>query len=801
MADVKLVFSGDANKLAGELAKIFQQNERLAKQAEESKKAQAAASARNKKEREEQRAISKEFATLNKQVAAHRKLVESLKSPTDRWIKGMSQVAQLQQRGMISDREALEMERALTRTMEQQNEALRRNSSAYQQNLRMQERSREIIRGLLTPHQRYQQQLRETERLHRSGMLTADQYNRRLAQLRTGMRGASMGGRMGEAITAGLGAAGIPIAGVGVAAGGTAALVAAVQGIRGTIERMDARQQKAMEATMSMGAAMQEAAKNMSDLKPEQINQMFEFARGLNFSDPRQAVLALGRAYSASGGDRAVAQSATEIAAGLTINTPDELANVAAALVDVSKALETNAKEGAGFLLSAGTFARVEDPTKMARSLAPALVQAVNMIGGDRGQRTEAATQAAVVFDQLSLMAAEFKGESTRTATIQFLQQLDKFYDQLPDEIAEVQKEVTKLADALPVTKDELNRISQARFEMEGRRAEFEFAERTPLGPDAPEFAKRGREQLRLNMERAEIDYQKALDDSTLTEDQKKQLEVLQAQLAELKNLSDPNTVFGRMRQIGGSQAARDIFFGTDFGERQYQVGFQKLIDQIDTLLAEQIKRAEENIVPDAGVTNKILEGQNSLNEVIAQSTSARVLEGQSIENVIDALDSFNGAIKKSTEEALNANNVRVRGVGSWLMNWSEWVNQSTGMRGRQELRRQGVGGSWNPLTGIWETRLAPQATDDPVTMARTAFAELRGRAETLAFVDQQANQAKIDNLIETIDKQAEALERLINTTLADDQEQSDRARRVLHTMELYLQQNQASNAAGAIAP
>jgi hypothetical protein len=216
-------------------------------------------------------------------------------------------------------------------------------------------------------------------------------------------------------------------------AGAYVGIQAGVQAVISTIDDMIAKQHESYDLAIATARFQQESAKNLTGLTSAEISQALvvdtpRIAREQGFSDIGKISEAIGAGYSASG-DLKATLSAVESAAALTRLTADQLPIVAAGALDVARGSGTqNAQENLSFLLSAGKSARIEDPAKLAGTLAPVVSSGVATVPTQ--DKKTAAIEIASLFTALNQAATDKSGDSTRTATTTLLAKLDAFFQQ-----------------------------------------------------------------------------------------------------------------------------------------------------------------------------------------------------------------------------------------------------------------------------------------------------------------------------------------------------------------------------------
>ena len=219
--------------------------------------------------------------------------------------------------------------------------------------------------------------------------------------------------------------------------GSYVAFGAVLRGFSATLQDNIQLSKEAADAQRLIGAAQQEAAKNLTGLPSAEKKEILEtvapdIQRRTLFPKQEQLVEAIGAGFSASG-NRQATLSAVEASAQLTRLTPSELPSVAAGALDIAQATGVeDARKNLGFLLSAGAINRIEDPTLLSRNVAPVVTSAV--ANAPQQQPEEAAREAGALFGVLAKSAADFKGESSSTAAITLIGKLDTFFRDRADD-------------------------------------------------------------------------------------------------------------------------------------------------------------------------------------------------------------------------------------------------------------------------------------------------------------------------------------------------------------------------------
>ncbi|MCM2373916.1 hypothetical protein [Aporhodopirellula aestuarii] len=220
----------------------------------------------------------------------------------------------------------------------------------------------------------------------------------------------------------------------------------AIQTVTKMIQDQRQMMKDASDAHMGMAEAQQEAIKNLSTLPEKQRDELinvaaYDIASKAGIPEIPQIVRAIGNARSA-GGDFEEVKSAVEVAAMTNPLTPDKIAPTASSLIDMANATGiADARINANQAFVAGAEARMEDPIKVAKAMAPVAVAAANR--APEGMRDIAAYQGMALMSAISKLAADKEGDTSSTGTIQIMDKLNEFVSDLQEELTTTQKEIT----------------------------------------------------------------------------------------------------------------------------------------------------------------------------------------------------------------------------------------------------------------------------------------------------------------------------------------------------------------------
>ncbi len=213
----------------------------------------------------------------------------------------------------------------------------------------------------------------------------------------------------------------------GLAGGVTAfgLLTKAVQLYREELENAAIAQGEAFRTQVTVASAERTLKLNLPGADDEVVQRAIDTARQIaedNSVPIAQATSALASALSARGGNLDEAIAFTNLAARIRPDDPESIAKVAGALGDVSDATNIQDPTAAlGFLLTVGGQSRVADFNQQAANIPAALA---GIVGQDFSP-----ADAGALFASLSIGAKDLTGDSTRTASIQLAEQINKFFE------------------------------------------------------------------------------------------------------------------------------------------------------------------------------------------------------------------------------------------------------------------------------------------------------------------------------------------------------------------------------------
>lgn len=205
---------------------------------------------------------------------------------------------------------------------------------------------------------------------------------------------------------------------------------AGLQLVTAEIQTQIRLQKESLDLVTEIGKAQQEAIKNFTGLSTQEKGAALAAATQIQaetgFVGRGNLVDALGAGFSASG-DIEATKDAVRAAAELARLTPEAVRTISAGALDVKRGSGIDdAERNLGFLLSAGSISRVEDPAKLAKTLAPAVASAVATV--PKQNQEEAAREVAALFGVFTKAATDTQGDATKTSINQFTAKLEEFF-------------------------------------------------------------------------------------------------------------------------------------------------------------------------------------------------------------------------------------------------------------------------------------------------------------------------------------------------------------------------------------
>lgn len=201
------------------------------------------------------------------------------------------------------------------------------------------------------------------------------------------------------------------------------------------------------DSQKTVATAQAETLQNLTGLSTAQktdvlTKQLPALQTQTAFPDLAKLTQAVGAGFSASG-DIGATMRAVKTAAEETVLMPDKLATVTAGLLDVARGTgitDTDAIQG--FLLQAGAINRIEDPAKLASSLAPLVASGVARL--PKQAAPEAAREIGALFGVLAGEGTDREGRSTETAANTLLGKMDTWFKSQNTAVAEAETKKKK---------------------------------------------------------------------------------------------------------------------------------------------------------------------------------------------------------------------------------------------------------------------------------------------------------------------------------------------------------------------
>jgi len=203
---------------------------------------------------------------------------------------------------------------------------------------------------------------------------------------------------------------------------GTAGAIALVSQFRKEIQHLHDTQKAAASVIVDVAGARRELALNMFGSSEEDYQRAITAAQDIASDsgvDEVQTTLAIGSAYSASGGDLDRAISRTDIAAQLMAHSPSDIAPIAGSIGDIAAVTGLEDQLAAGLMLQTQSIARTTNIDALAQSL-PKVINAML-------QRGYSIEESAAFFGTATNLTVDKDANQSLTASIQFVDQLAEF--------------------------------------------------------------------------------------------------------------------------------------------------------------------------------------------------------------------------------------------------------------------------------------------------------------------------------------------------------------------------------------
>jgi len=203
---------------------------------------------------------------------------------------------------------------------------------------------------------------------------------------------------------------------------GTAGAIALVSQLRREIQHLHETQKAAADVIVDVSGARRDLALNMFGSSEDDYQSAIQAAQDISSQtgvDEAQATLAIGSAYSASGGDLDRAISRTGIAAKLMAHSPSDIAPIAGSIGDLAAVTGLEDELAAGLLLQTQSIARTPDVDALSDAL-PKVINAMMQ----RGYTLE---ESSAFFGTATNLTVDKDANQSLTASIQFIDQLSEF--------------------------------------------------------------------------------------------------------------------------------------------------------------------------------------------------------------------------------------------------------------------------------------------------------------------------------------------------------------------------------------
>jgi hypothetical protein len=344
--------------------------------------------------------------------------------------KAIRMIAELENANKVLSKTLKDVQADATKAGSQQEQASKKAAEAVE---KLRERNRQLEERLKSVEQAakgltddYQKMGREQTRLMRAN----DALIRQNEKLSAGMdevgNSATATGRKGQTA----------MEMVATGAKNAAAFLLGASGIAGAIgivskslEDLEARAASAKQAALTVEEAEASIANNMASTGNPQADAAAAadlVQRGRQIAAERQVPVemvqsAIAAGLSASGGDAAATLEAVNMQAELNRANPADMVAGVEGQVNVARIMGTqNAAAAQGVLELIGQNSAIKDPSRIAQNATPVLATA-DAFGMD-------INEVGAFFSTLTQQTADPFGESSRTTTISFLEQLSSFF-------------------------------------------------------------------------------------------------------------------------------------------------------------------------------------------------------------------------------------------------------------------------------------------------------------------------------------------------------------------------------------
>lgn len=233
-------------------------------------------------------------------------------------------------------------------------------------------------------------------------------------------------------------------AGFGLATTAVEAARKALGLIKGEMDAIFERQDRAAKASMTEAEAQRDFLVNLGANTPQERDEALAEVDRISAEtgvSKRDLYLRASTAVSAKGPlSIAEALEAVKVSADFLPGSPEAGKSLAGAALDLDKILtgrghQVNAEQTVGYLQAVGQTARVVDPEKLARNVMPAIATAMSTGATEQ--------EAGALWSAFTSAMADPMGEMSRTAAINFSQKLDEFFTAAPKENAKPEEQAS----------------------------------------------------------------------------------------------------------------------------------------------------------------------------------------------------------------------------------------------------------------------------------------------------------------------------------------------------------------------
>lgn len=432
-----------------------------------------------------------------------------------------------------------------------------------------------------------------------------------------------------------------------------------------------------------------DARKNLAGFSAEQRDYLLgdfvkEVMQETTFSDRKALIDTVGAVASAGAEDVATIKRVVTEAAMLTAPTPEKLVTMAPALVDVAKATGTSESgQAASFVMEVGRLARITDPEKVFRNVAPAMSAGFQAAG--EGQGLQGALEGGAIFAALTRGAVDPMGDSSQTAAIQFIQRMDEFFSELGQDsksVKQAKRDLEKLQTDPQLSEQQQLSLRQLQErKARGVQTEAEISQTTDqidaLETDMLFMPKEQEQEAKKKI--SELKKQLAgLESMRFGEAEQAKLADLlskmpggreyEAKVAELQRKIDEGTIpdeakFSKLstpgeqlRALQTNKALQESFLAEEFGEQRFRPIMDQLVmggkafEEFE-LGITALRKATGNTVLFDQMSSEMLEGSPQMREATNQRRAEIGAINQKTDDVTSSLANFRETLSKTLAE------------------------------------------------------------------------------------------------------------------------------------------------------